>query len=90
MTGIVAIFCRAECLGGWTSFWAPCMGTWPFATGFAYDIKDEGVMMRTLAEPLLFRNSICKLRLRMKGRDCMEATLDNLVWLLYPKFAQYT
>eukprot|EP00971_Amphidinium_carterae_P248042 4925008-Amphidinium_carterae.1 len=26
----------------------------------------------------------------MNGRDCVEATLEHLVWLLYPKFTHYT
>eukprot|EP00971_Amphidinium_carterae_P047328 932621-Amphidinium_carterae.1 len=39
---------------------------------------------------LVSRRDVCGWRWHMDWRDCMEATLERLVWLLYPKFAHYT
>eukprot|EP00971_Amphidinium_carterae_P046277 910960-Amphidinium_carterae.1 len=36
------------------------------------------------------KRDICGLRWQMNGRKCMEAAIEHLVWLLYPKFAHYT
>eukprot|EP00971_Amphidinium_carterae_P281367 5586143-Amphidinium_carterae.1 len=34
MPGLVTILCHAACLGAWASFWAPCIGMWPFVSKF--------------------------------------------------------
>eukprot|EP00971_Amphidinium_carterae_P184339 3659532-Amphidinium_carterae.1 len=97
MPGLVTILCHAECLGAWTFFWAPCRSTWPFETtsGEAFAAGDTDIFG---AKPvtlgfhcrLMSRSDMCSLRWNMNGRDCMEATIEHLVWLLYPKFAHYT
>eukprot|EP00971_Amphidinium_carterae_P236333 4689979-Amphidinium_carterae.1 len=35
------------------------------------------------------KNDICSLRWDMDRRECMEAVLERLMWLLYPKFMHY-
>eukprot|EP00971_Amphidinium_carterae_P310815 6176443-Amphidinium_carterae.1 len=91
MPGLVTVLCHTACLGAWTSFWAPCRGTWPFADGFMVFMggteysKPEG-----FAVDLLPRRELCSWRWHMNGRQCMEAAIEHLAWLLYPKFAHYT
>eukprot|EP00971_Amphidinium_carterae_P052401 1031463-Amphidinium_carterae.1 len=87
MPGLVTILCHAECLGAWVSFWAPCTGSWPFASKFtaAADWDEFAI-----ACDLLSRSDVCRWRWHMNRRGCMDATLEHLVWLLYPKFAHYT
>eukprot|EP00971_Amphidinium_carterae_P115932 2296293-Amphidinium_carterae.1 len=66
---------------------------WPFATKFRAAWKsttggreqDEGVSC-----DIVSRMDVCGWRWHANGRECMEATLEHLMWLLYPKFAHYT
>eukprot|EP00971_Amphidinium_carterae_P057774 1142647-Amphidinium_carterae.1 len=92
MPGLATILCHTECLGGWTSFWAPCRGMWPFAllkplAVFKSPTDGKNVPMRF---DLVSRSHVCALRWHMNGRECMEAALEHLESLLYPKFAHYT
>eukprot|EP00971_Amphidinium_carterae_P336700 6473204-Amphidinium_carterae.1 len=91
MPGLVTILCDVECLGAWSSFWAPCRGTWPFASKLVVTVsfqtlevgfRDE--LEELLECDLLSRSDVCRWRWPLNGRECMEATLEHLVWLLYP------
>eukprot|EP00971_Amphidinium_carterae_P026702 526747-Amphidinium_carterae.1 len=79
MPGLVTILCHAECLGAWTSFWAPCRGNWLFASNFV-----KGFLSRTdgmdaiISCELVSRSDVCAWRWHMNGRECMEATLEHL------------
>eukprot|EP00971_Amphidinium_carterae_P331134 6464528-Amphidinium_carterae.1 len=89
MAGLVTILCHSECLGAWTSFWTPCRRAWPFAarfkTVFKFLEKERvGVVV------LVLRSDICSWRCRIDGRECMEAAIEHLGWLLYPKLAHHT
>eukprot|EP00971_Amphidinium_carterae_P162689 3225748-Amphidinium_carterae.1 len=90
MPGLVTYLCHAKCLGAWTSFWAPCRGMWPFGfrARFREPTREEKYLELWL--DLTSRSEICGWRWRMNVRECMEATIEHLVWLLYPKFAHYT
>eukprot|EP00971_Amphidinium_carterae_P086670 1715119-Amphidinium_carterae.2 len=70
--GLVTILCNVDCLGAMASFWAPCKSP----------TDGRNIVMRW---DLLYRSDVCGLRWHMNGRKCMEATLEHLVWLLYPK-----
>eukprot|EP00971_Amphidinium_carterae_P210118 4168655-Amphidinium_carterae.1 len=91
MSGLVTILCHAECLGAWASFWSPCQGMWPFASKFRAvfigPIDEEEVKFFC---DLVSRSEVCGWRWHVNGRECMDATLEHLVWLLYPKLAHYT
>eukprot|EP00971_Amphidinium_carterae_P132449 2623270-Amphidinium_carterae.1 len=89
MPGLVTILCHAECLGAWASFWTPCMGMWQNAFHFIHAM-DAGDRVVLEYWNLVSRSDVCSWRWHMKSRECMEATLEHLVWLLYPKFAHYT
>eukprot|EP00971_Amphidinium_carterae_P301279 5985854-Amphidinium_carterae.1 len=90
-TGLVAILCHAECLGAWTAFWEPCRGTWPFAAKFIANIKAlDGDWDGQVGAHLVSSSDICSWRVHMNWRSCIESTIENLVWFLYPKFAHYT
>eukprot|EP00971_Amphidinium_carterae_P067590 1338423-Amphidinium_carterae.1 len=91
MPGLVTILCHAECLGAWASFWAPCKGGWPFASNFraAFYSPTSGRHIGHQCD-LVSRADVCGWRWHMNGRDCVEATLEHLAWLLYPKFAHFT
>eukprot|EP00971_Amphidinium_carterae_P334401 6469675-Amphidinium_carterae.1 len=39
---------------------------------------------------LVSRREVCGWRWHMNRRECMDATLEHLAWLLYPKFAHCT
>eukprot|EP00971_Amphidinium_carterae_P186857 3709177-Amphidinium_carterae.1 len=39
---------------------------------------------------LVSRSDVCGWRWQMNRRECVEATLEHLMWLLYPKFAHCT
>eukprot|EP00971_Amphidinium_carterae_P348554 6490556-Amphidinium_carterae.4 len=93
MTGFGTIICHAECLGAWTAVWAPCRGTWPFQSTY-HTLRREsqdvfGVAVTDYGR-FVSRSDICGWRLHMDWPECVEATIENLVWLLYPKFAHYT
>eukprot|EP00971_Amphidinium_carterae_P222252 4411581-Amphidinium_carterae.1 len=67
-------------------------GIWPFAAKFsaAFQHPIDGSNIGFLCE-LVSRSDICGWRWHMmKGKECMDATLEHLVWLVYPKFAHYT
>eukprot|EP00971_Amphidinium_carterae_P046342 912153-Amphidinium_carterae.1 len=91
MPGLVTILCHAECLGAWASFWAPCRGMWPFASKFrAAFTSPTDASNVVISCDLVSRSDVCGWRWHMNRRECMEATLEHLMWLLYPKFAHYT
>eukprot|EP00971_Amphidinium_carterae_P325313 6455520-Amphidinium_carterae.1 len=92
MPGLVTILCHAECLGAWASFWAPCKGLWPFPslTGLETNSSFKTGVGGKIYFELVSRSDVCSWRWHMNQRDCMDATLEHLVWLLYPKFAHYT
>eukprot|EP00971_Amphidinium_carterae_P309026 6140363-Amphidinium_carterae.1 len=105
MPGLVTILCHAECLGAWTSFWAPCRGTWPVAYSSPMAVSgkvpmDENVLLilSDRASERLFvvsservsRSDICGWRWHMNAKECVEAAIEHLAWLLYSKFAHYT
>eukprot|EP00971_Amphidinium_carterae_P061089 1208836-Amphidinium_carterae.1 len=66
-------------------------GVWPFASKFsaAFNLPTGG-SSEAIHCALVSRSDVCGWRLQRNGRECMEATLEHLVWLLYPKFAHYT
>eukprot|EP00971_Amphidinium_carterae_P088141 1743397-Amphidinium_carterae.1 len=84
MPGLVTILCHAECLGAWTAFWAPCRGTWPFSSQFIALVGDEeddntqGPYESRLVCDIVSRTDVCGWRWHMKGKECMEATLEHL------------
>eukprot|EP00971_Amphidinium_carterae_P224090 4446697-Amphidinium_carterae.1 len=96
MPGLVTILCHAKCLGAWTSFWAPCRGMWSFDSRFETDFKSrtEGKatyeVTSVFGSELVSRTDVCGWRWHMNGKECMETTLEHLMWLLYPKFVHYT
>eukprot|EP00971_Amphidinium_carterae_P306557 6091960-Amphidinium_carterae.1 len=91
MPGLVTILCHAECLGAWRSFWAPCRDIWPFASKFGVAFKSVRTGLNAVTHSdIVSRNDVCVWRWHMNGRECVEATLEHLGWLLYPKFAHYT
>eukprot|EP00971_Amphidinium_carterae_P134292 2660603-Amphidinium_carterae.1 len=91
MPGLVTILCHAECLGAWTSFWVPCRGMWPFAFKERTAFEKKYVGIPSAVEfNILSRTDVCSWRWHMNGKECMEATLEHLMWLLCPKFAHYT
>eukprot|EP00971_Amphidinium_carterae_P160277 3177421-Amphidinium_carterae.1 len=88
--------CHAECLGAWTSFWAPCrdpasfLGAMFTATfkatarlGFEVKSGDFNIELES-------KSDMCGLRWHMDRGQCMEAVTERLVWLLYPKFVHYS
>eukprot|EP00971_Amphidinium_carterae_P058668 1160231-Amphidinium_carterae.1 len=86
--GLVTVLCNVDCLGAMASFWAPCRGMRQFQTNFVTTFKSptdgRNIWMRW---DLWNRSDVCGLRWHMNRRKCMEATLEHLVWLLYPKVA---
>eukprot|EP00971_Amphidinium_carterae_P348437 6490487-Amphidinium_carterae.3 len=92
MPGLVTILCHAECLGAWASFWAPCRGKWPFESlldvTYSSPADRDGIAGHDC--DLVSRSDVCGWRWHVNGRECMDATVEHLVWLLYPKFAHYT
>eukprot|EP00971_Amphidinium_carterae_P123894 2454056-Amphidinium_carterae.1 len=91
MPGLVTILCHAECFGAWTSFWAPCRGTLPFSSKVMTEIP-HGDMHELLNYQFdtVSRRDICSWRWQVNHKDCMDATIENLGWLLYFKFAHST
>eukprot|EP00971_Amphidinium_carterae_P147555 2924238-Amphidinium_carterae.1 len=92
MPGLVTILCHSECLGAWASFWAPCRGSWPFPSEVRMDLRKgfHGSHPFLYDCELVSRNDICGWRWHVHWRECMDAALEHLAWLLYPKFAHYT
>eukprot|EP00971_Amphidinium_carterae_P309624 6153307-Amphidinium_carterae.1 len=99
MSGLVTILCHAECLGAWTFFWAPCTGSWQFAPAkFEAALKtsrQDSVIRKdyridNIHCHLVSRSEICTWRWHNNGRDCMEAVIEHIMYLLSPKFAHYT
>eukprot|EP00971_Amphidinium_carterae_P276215 5481370-Amphidinium_carterae.1 len=90
MPGLVTILCHAECLGAWASFWAPCRGKLPFDPVFKAAFEALANKRVRMSCDLVSRRDVCGLRWHMNGRECMEAGVEHLVWLLYPKFVHYT
>eukprot|EP00971_Amphidinium_carterae_P017765 350134-Amphidinium_carterae.1 len=90
MPGLATILCHAECLGAWALFWAPCTGMWPSESKFRAVYKSPTCGFDvTIDCDLVSRSDVCGWRRQVNGRECMEAALEHLVWLLYPKFAHY-
>eukprot|EP00971_Amphidinium_carterae_P014643 289182-Amphidinium_carterae.1 len=88
MPGIVTILYHAECLGAWTSFWAPCRGTLPFASKEVM-VRMPRVKLSYQFDPVS-RTDICSWRWHVDQKDCMDAVLEHLGWLLYCKMAHNT
>eukprot|EP00971_Amphidinium_carterae_P124565 2467642-Amphidinium_carterae.1 len=92
--GLMMFLFEAECLGGWTSLWAPCRSeTWSSGTFTAPVMATEASGVKplgTLDADLVSRSNLCSLRWHMDRRECMEAVTERLVWLLYPKFVHYS
>eukprot|EP00971_Amphidinium_carterae_P151663 3006265-Amphidinium_carterae.1 len=79
MPGLVTILCHAECLGAWASVWAPCRGSWPFATKFGAVFKSVVNERNEAIEcDLVSRSDACGWRWQMDVRKCMDAALENL------------
>eukprot|EP00971_Amphidinium_carterae_P026817 529103-Amphidinium_carterae.1 len=85
MPGLVTILNHAECLGMWISFWAPCRGPWPFER----KVIVVGLQQRFAFDPLS-RTDMCSWPRHVNQKNCMEATIEHLAWLLSAKFAHYT
>eukprot|EP00971_Amphidinium_carterae_P116845 2314104-Amphidinium_carterae.1 len=78
MPGLVTILCHAECLGAWASFWAPCRGaSWTSTYGLAVKSSTYWSNMMIPCD-IVSRSDVCGWRWHMNGRECMEATLENL------------
>eukprot|EP00971_Amphidinium_carterae_P216884 4305274-Amphidinium_carterae.1 len=85
MQGLVTILCHVECLGAWVSFWAPCRGTWQSAAEGSASDQDAGFQLG-----YQYRgggSELCSWRWDLNARDCMDAVVEQLMWLLQPKFA---
>eukprot|EP00971_Amphidinium_carterae_P170568 3379858-Amphidinium_carterae.1 len=94
MPGIVTILYHAECLGAWTSFWGPCRGTLtsPLASKVMVRLQRRSVWddeFRYYFDPVS-RRDVCSWRWHASQRNCMEAVIEHLGWLLYSKFAHKT
>eukprot|EP00971_Amphidinium_carterae_P149606 2966209-Amphidinium_carterae.1 len=83
MPGLVTMLCHAECFGAWAFFWTPCRGMWQYTFQFRAPV-DIGLEVTSISSNLLSRSDVCGWRWHMKRTECMEATLEHLVWLLYP------
>eukprot|EP00971_Amphidinium_carterae_P324364 6445948-Amphidinium_carterae.1 len=94
MPGLVTILCHAECLGAWAFFWAPCRAD--RRAGWTHENYKSGYILPAAGVHNEFdhypvsRSDVCGWRWHVNVRGCMEATLEHLAWLLYPKFAHYT
>eukprot|EP00971_Amphidinium_carterae_P034690 682689-Amphidinium_carterae.2 len=93
MPGLVTILYHAECLSAWTSFWAPCRSTWPFPRKVMVEMQDhhdlDEQLLNYVFEPVS-RRDICSWRWHANQKDCMDAVIEHLGWLLYSKFAHNT
>eukprot|EP00971_Amphidinium_carterae_P265833 5273239-Amphidinium_carterae.1 len=83
MPGLVTILCHAECLGAWTSFWAPCRGlASKLRAKFTARVKATSTnVLGTTGVDLVSRSDICSYRWNMDRRECTEAVMDRLAWL---------
>eukprot|EP00971_Amphidinium_carterae_P189925 3770254-Amphidinium_carterae.1 len=90
--GVVTILYHAECLGAWTSFWAPCLGTLPFANKVAVDVPRNNYWEDDFLYyfDTVSRTDICSWRRHVNQKDCTEAAIEHVGGLLYSKFAHYT
>eukprot|EP00971_Amphidinium_carterae_P275617 5468928-Amphidinium_carterae.1 len=59
-------------------------------TAFVDVPTPEYIIKDTVSCNIVSRTDVCGWRWHLNGRECMEATLEHLTWLLYPKFAHYT
>eukprot|EP00971_Amphidinium_carterae_P065577 1299301-Amphidinium_carterae.1 len=71
------------------SRWAPCKGMWPVATEFRATFKLPDGNGTSIGCDPVSRSDVCGWRWRINERECMDATLEHLAFLLYPKFVHY-
>eukprot|EP00971_Amphidinium_carterae_P239453 4753716-Amphidinium_carterae.1 len=54
------------------------------------DDFDDDFHIEGINVDLVSRTDMCSLPWHMDSRECVEATVEHLVWLLYPKFVHYS